>query len=59
MVHANKCADPGVAFLLTGALAIEDNLLSCLFQGITLNGTVLHLLSTRITGNEVLGWSWR
>jgi hypothetical protein len=48
-------ADPGVAFLLTGALAIEDNLLSCLFQGITLNGTVLHLLSTRITGNEVLG----
>jgi hypothetical protein len=48
-------ADAGVAFLLTGALAIEDNLLSCQNQAIMLTGTVLHLLSTRITGNEILG----
>ena len=48
-------ADAGVAFLLTGALTIQDNLLSCQNQAIMLTGTVLHLLSTRITGNEILG----
>jgi hypothetical protein len=48
-------ADPGIPFLLTAALAIEDNLFSCQSQAVTLNGTVLHLMSTRITGNEVLG----
>jgi hypothetical protein len=46
-----------VAFLLTAALAIEDNLLWCQRQAVTLIGTVLHLLSTRIIGNEVLGCS--
>jgi hypothetical protein len=46
-----------VAFLLTAALAIEDNLLWCQRQAVNLTGTVLHLLSTRITGNEVLGCS--
>jgi hypothetical protein len=48
-------ADPGVPFLLTGALAIDDNLLSCQSQAVTLTGTALHLMGTRITGNEVLG----
>ncbi len=43
-----------VAFLLTAALAIEDNLLWCQRQAVTLTGTVLHLLGTRIIGNEVL-----
>jgi hypothetical protein len=47
--------DPGVSFLITAALAIEDNLFSCPSQAVTLNGTVLHLMSTRINGNEVLG----
>lgn len=44
-------------FLLTAALAIEDNLLFCQRQAVALNGIVLHLLGTRIAGNEVLGCS--
>jgi hypothetical protein len=44
-----------VAYLLTAALAIEDNILWCQSQAVTLAGTVLHLMATRITGNEMLG----
>ena len=47
--------EPAPNFLLAAALAIEDNLLWCERQAIALTGSVLHLLSTRITGNEVLG----
>jgi hypothetical protein len=46
-----------VAFLLTAALAIEDNLLWCQRQAVTLNGAALHLLGTRIAGNEILACS--
>jgi hypothetical protein len=42
-------------FLVTAALAIEDNLFWCARAAVTLAGTVLHLLSTRIAGNEMLG----
>jgi Family of unknown function (DUF6519)/Right handed beta helix region len=60
-IRANDSAAPRVGdekpagFLLTAALAIEDNLMSCGNQAVTLSGTVLHLLNTRIQGNEVLG----
>ena len=47
--------DPTVSSLFVAALAIDDNLLSCERQAVTLTGTVLHVMSTRITGNEVLG----
>jgi Family of unknown function (DUF6519) len=47
--------DPSPPFLLTAALAIDDNLLSCQRQAVTLAGPVLYLKSTRIIGNEVLG----
>jgi hypothetical protein len=43
-----------LAFLLTAALAVEDNLLWCQLQAVTFTGSSLHLLSTRITGNEIL-----
>jgi hypothetical protein len=43
------------SFLLAAALVIEGNLLWCQRQAVTLSGNVLHLLSTRISGNEVLG----
>jgi hypothetical protein len=41
-------------FLMTAALAIEQNALWCRRQAITLAGSVLHLLKTRIEANEVL-----
>ena len=41
-------------FLLAAALAIEDNLFWCQRQAIALNGTVLHLMRTTITGNEIV-----
>ena len=43
------------SFLLTAAVAVEDNLFWCQRQAVSLDGAVLHLLSTRIAGNEVLG----
>jgi hypothetical protein len=46
---------PPPTVLLTAGLTIEDNLLWCTRQGITLNGNVLHLLATRIAGNQLLG----
>jgi hypothetical protein len=41
-------------FVLAAALAIESNVLWCGRQGVALDGTVLHLLRTRIARNEVL-----
>jgi len=46
--------EQGESFLLAAALAIEDNVLFCARQAVALNGSVLHLMSTRIIGNEVL-----
>jgi hypothetical protein len=43
------------SYLLTAALAIEDNLLWCASQAVVLDGAVLHLMSTRVSGNEILG----
>ncbi|TCL69493.1 DUF6519 domain-containing protein [Rhizobium sp. BK251] len=40
--------------LLTAGLAIDDNVFWSTRQAIVLNGSVLHLLATRITGNEIL-----
>ncbi|HEY4304647.1 MAG TPA: DUF6519 domain-containing protein [Gemmatimonadaceae bacterium] len=56
----DPAADPGAdqtksAFLLTAALAIEDNLFWCSRQAITLVEASLHLLGTRIAGNEIVG----
>lgn len=42
------------SFLLTAALAVEDNVFACQNQGLMLAGNVLHLLGTRIVGNEFL-----
>jgi hypothetical protein len=42
-------------FLVTAAITIEDNLFWCTRAAVTLTGTVLHLLSTRIAGNEMIG----
>lgn len=41
-------------FLLAGALAIADNIFWCGEQAVGLNGNVLHIADTRITGNDVL-----
>jgi hypothetical protein len=49
--------DDAAAFLLAGALRIEDNLLWCTRRGIALDGRVLQLLDTRIAGNELIGCS--
>ena len=40
--------------LITAALAIDDNVLWCRQRAVTLNGSVFHLLDTRIAGNDVL-----
>ena len=42
-------------FLLSALLCIEHNVLWCQEQAVALAGTVLHLMATRITGNEILG----
>ena len=44
-----------LTFLLSALLRIDDNLLWCARQGVALAGSVLHLLGTRINGNEILG----
>lgn len=62
-VLANDPAAPPIGdenpltFLLTAAVGIEDNLLWCQRAAVTLAGNVLHVLGTRIAGNEVLGCS--
>lgn len=47
--------DDAARFLLTAALAIEDNLLWCTRSAVSLAGPVLHLLATRVERNQVLG----
>ncbi|HEY2926039.1 DUF6519 domain-containing protein, partial [Piscinibacter sp.] len=42
-------------FLLTALLRIEDNVMWCEREAVALRGTVMHLLATRIGGNEILG----
>ena len=60
---AIRAIDPAAAgesearapFLLSASLRIEDNVLWCQQQAVALSGTVLHLMATRIAGNEILG----
>ena len=42
------------AFLFAAALTIDDNILWCSRQAVVLDGSVLHLLDTRVTQNDVL-----
>jgi len=46
---------PPPQMLLSAALRIEGNVLWCERQAVALAGRVIHVLATRITGNEVLG----
>jgi hypothetical protein len=41
--------------LLSAGLAIEDNILWCDRNAVLLEGPVLHVLETRVAGNQVLG----
>ncbi|MBI3529360.1 MAG: right-handed parallel beta-helix repeat-containing protein [Betaproteobacteria bacterium] len=44
-----------LTFLLSALLRIDDNLLWCDRQAVALAGNVLHLMGTRINGNEIIG----
>ncbi|MEO8069881.1 MAG: right-handed parallel beta-helix repeat-containing protein [Acidobacteriota bacterium] len=46
--------DSKTAFLLTAVLHIDDNVMLCERQAVALTGTVLHLMTTRIAGNEIM-----
>jgi Family of unknown function (DUF6519) len=50
----NEGQDEDDLFLLTGALAIEDNTFWCASQAVALEGRVVHIADTRISGNDVL-----
>lgn len=41
-------------FLFAAALAVDDNILWCRQRAIALDGNVMHLLNTRIAGNDAL-----
>ena len=41
--------------LMSAALRIENNVLWCEQQAVSLTGRVIHMMATRITGNEILG----
>lgn len=47
--------DQGEPFLLAAALRIEENVLSCTRQAVALNGAVMHVMSTHIVRNEMVG----
>lgn len=49
--------DEQTAFLIAAAVAIDDNVLWCSRQAVVLDGAVLHILNTRVTGNDVLACS--
>src|SRR5262245_4865862 len=49
--------DDQTPFLLAAALGVEDNIFWCRLQAIVLDGSVMHLLSTRIAGNDTLACS--
>lgn len=46
---------PRPQMLMSAALRIENNVLWCEQQAISLTGRVIHTMATRITGNEILG----
>jgi hypothetical protein len=46
--------DDQAPFLLAAALAVDDNIFWCRQRAIALDGSVLHLLNTRIAGNDAL-----
>ncbi|MFO1161124.1 MAG: DUF6519 domain-containing protein [Reyranellaceae bacterium] len=46
--------DDQTVFLVAAALAICDNVLWCRQRAVALDGNVLHLLDTRITGNDAI-----
>ena len=46
---------PPPQMLISAALRIEDNALWCQDQAVSLSGRVIHVMATRITGNEILG----
>jgi hypothetical protein len=52
--EAVAAAEGSTNFLLAAALGVEDNLLWCTQRGLSLQGSVLHLLDTRVQGNEWL-----
>ena len=41
--------------LMCAALRIEDNVLRCEQQAVSLTGQMIHMMATRITGNEISG----
>jgi hypothetical protein len=49
--------DDQTPFLLAAALAIDDNIFWCRRQAIVLDGSVMHILDTRITGNDAVACS--
>ena len=51
----NDAGNKPPTFLLSALLRIDDNLLWCDRQGVALSGSVLHLMGTRIEGNEIVG----
>ncbi len=58
-ILANDAAAPveegsPAAFLMAAALNIRDNILWCAQSGIVLDGQVLHLLDTSVTGNDIV-----
>ena len=53
-VETRSEGDDQTAFLLAARLAIDDNALWCAQQAIGLDGSVLHLLNTRIAGNDAI-----
>lgn len=56
-VLANEPSPTGQAgsVMLSALLRIEDNVLWCQRQAVSLAGLSAHLMSTRISGNEILG----
>ena len=57
-VLANEAGrDAAARFLLSAQLRIEDNAMWCELHAVSLSGLSLHLMATRITGNEILGCS--
>ena len=48
-------AAPPPQMLMSATLRIEDNVLWCEEQAVSLTGRVIHVMATRITGNEMLG----
>jgi hypothetical protein len=54
-IASSAAEEKGPAFLITAALGIDDNLLWCQRQAVAFTGTVGHLFSNRIIGNQIVG----